>query len=596
MKKYFLLWLLVSSLGFAYAQSPGDCVQGISTDPDNPVKSNPTDPVFHENTFDWRQNFFPTRDSYNCNMEEDGMENPFYNVDTPPVAAGAASDFQPSDGWELVKRDMGFLMLPGQISYGTAVSNGGTFLNPYILLYNRYRGVLRVFAALPFNQPGQEVVISLKLQNDIADSFTDHNSLNGLFSQSTAIASPLDQQTVVRTMVSPTAYPDICKLFFFADFHVAYDPCVCHFKSMLEVTFDWVESSTFGAVGKSVGVTQDLKDALSTGYDPSKLLTDFWAEEFTVAGNQNKFDSLKAGTYIHARAWELYEAHMKKEEDKGNFDVSGALYFLAMVAKVGVVIATKGAAAPILTVTTTTAKFGSIGTASIVAASATVASAKKFTLAKALKVAAPLFDFLSSQSKEDKPAQMFPMAIESEVALRGRIEKVVPLASKTIQIGVPGSLGAGSLPEEATFTQPAYPTYNEALGLFAVLKRPTLEFSQGYEYPDLYTCIHPDPQVGTWEYPIYRRRSRYIGDLQYVFNPAAGVNESKTSILAALELHTSATEAPAGTRWVDNNVYTTPYLPLHCLGELTVEHEIHPEGCDYPFIPTDTFYIKLLIL
>lgn len=77
MKKYILFGLLVCSLGAVFAQSAGDCVQGISTDPGNPVKSNPTDPVFHENTFDWREEWYPVRPTYSCTLEPGGMHSPF---------------------------------------------------------------------------------------------------------------------------------------------------------------------------------------------------------------------------------------------------------------------------------------------------------------------------------------------------------------------------------------------------------------------------------------------------------------------------------------------------------------------------------------
>ena len=79
-------------------------MRGISTDPDNPVKSNPADPVFHENTFDWRKAFYPPRPSYNCNLEVGGIENPYFegSVSLMVILQDALSDFHPADGWELI--------------------------------------------------------------------------------------------------------------------------------------------------------------------------------------------------------------------------------------------------------------------------------------------------------------------------------------------------------------------------------------------------------------------------------------------------------------------------------------------------------------
>ena len=452
------------------------------------------------------------------------------------VQRDALSDFQPADGWELIKRDMGYLMRSGQMalpSPNPSLLIGTPFSNPYLMLYNRHRGVLRIIAALPFNQPGQEIEVSLEFDQD-SYLGEGYEHVNGLFSQSSAVARPLDQLTAVNTIASATAYPDNCQTFFFVDFHVAYDPCVCYFKSLLKVTFNWEESSTFAAVGVGSGVTSDLASQLNSGYDPSELLASFIAEDYEVPGV--KYDSLTAGTYIYARAWELYEDHMKKEEAKGNFNVAGALYFLATAAKLGTVLATKGAAAPIL-ITGAGTQFGSIGPLSIIALNSTVLEAKKFTLDKALKVAGPVFDFLSSQFKEDKPAEMLPMAIELELALRGRIEKSTDLETSTIAIGTPGALGTENLPEEATFTQPAYPTYNEALGLFALLETPTV--SQRFERTSeriLYLNMNPIKHMAQYN---FRDRVTYRMDapLRYAINPAANVDLNKTKIDAMLIVH-----------------------------------------------------------
>ncbi len=568
---------MIGSLGVLSAQSSGDCVQGISTDPDNPIKANPGDPVFHENTFDWRQPNYPVRQSYCFNVGPEGVQNPFYSTSTmlSAVARGALSDFQPVDGWELVMRDMGYLQRPGQMNYSSAISNGGTFTSPYLMLYNRYRGVLRVFAALPFQVPGQAVLIKLTVNDDVDHLFPGYKNLNGLFSQSQRVAQPLDRETAVQTIASPAAYPSLCKLFFFADFHVAYDPCVCYFKSVLEVNFDWIEYAAFTAVGQDQGVTQDLAAALNSRVDHSQFLASFAAEPAFIAGTSISVDSLKTGTYLHARAWELFTRKMKKEEENGNFELAGALYFLATAAKEGVTVATRGVQAPMVEVSASTAQFGGIGSGAIVTATATVASAKQFTLSKALKVAAPVFDFLSLQFKADERAMMLPMAMESERVLEGLIQKTL-LEAMTQRVGVPGSQQAEILPENWTFNLPAYPTYNEALGLVGILGDAVVDYNRRIMDTHAVRIDCNGRRVQrTWR--DFRNQYRF-DDLKYMFNPAAQVDPENTRVSGALEFRFppgaqpdqlfNLSELPGSA-----NRYLSPFLPLGDLTGLVVAYE-----------------------
>lgn len=620
MKKILLIGLLISSLGDLMSQ----CLQGIETDPLHPSPAASTapglPPAYHTNTFDWLAQWFPVPSQYCFNIDPRGIESPFWHP-SPSLDAierDAFSDFQPADGWELVKRGMGYLMEPGQMTNPpTASTIGTTFNNPYLILYNRYRAELRVMAALPFTNPNQQVEITLILEDQEASNpdFTGYDNLNGLFSQTSAVAQPLDQLTQVDRVVSATAYPDICNTFFFADFHVAYDPCICYFKSILEVEFSMLETSQFSATGKSVGVSHDLASALNGGFDPREILADFWADKVTNTDpSAPKQDTLLAGTYIYTKSYQLYEAHMKKAEDEGKVDLAGALYFLAMAAKVGVVLATKGAAAPILAVSGSSATFGSIGTvATITAKTSTVVAAKKFSLAKALKVAAPVFDFLSGQFKNEKQPndpEMFPMAIESEIVLSGKVTKTTALETSTLRIGTPGALGNTTLPEEETsgsINKPAYPTYNEVLGVFSVLKTPEVELYKTSSTASTTTVCQelPGGVLGYMDELHETFTFRLNAPIEYAINPAAKLNLDETEILAALVI--KMPEGPQVWQYdvvtslenlrtpTDDNTYVSAFLPLSCLEEITVKVSRVHEGCEAVPNPS-TFSVNIMFL
>jgi hypothetical protein len=91
-----------------------------------------------------------------------------------------------------------------------------------------------------------------------------------------------------------------------------------------------------------------------------------------------------------------------------------------------------------------------------------------------------------------------------------------------------------------------------------------------------------------------------------VFNPAAGINESQTSILASIELRTNE-YIPFNLSYNDNRVknlvrlqdsafiYQSPWLDLGCIQDLVIEH-IKKPGADGPcVVPEDTLYLKLMV-
>ncbi|MFK7969644.1 MAG: T9SS type A sorting domain-containing protein [Bacteroidia bacterium] len=577
MKYLYLIVLLIGSTLYSFAQSEDcpqgdDCIKCISTNPENPYHPDPLAPPYKLNTFDWMKPNYPARScagSINDNLEY--FTSPFYqtnNSPTSPIQEGSDSDFYPADGWELVKRDMGLLMRAGQMDseYANDLENNlRNYLNDgcvyYLMLYNRHSSTLRVIASLNIFDTEQVVEISLWQLNNDDNATAPWISNSGIFSQLSNQITALDQLTTIERVNSPVYFPDQCGRFFYADFPMAYDPCVCFFESQVNVAFTAIEESQFDATGRSTGVAQDIKTAWQGGYDPQEFLASF-ARDVT---NPN----YTPGAYIHKEASKIYEKEMLLAEQQGKSFLAGALYVLATAAKVGTILATKGTATPVVT-----------------ASSATKAAAKGLTIKKAMKIAAPVFNFLSGQLSKNKPAKISPMVIESEIVLSGNITTENTLECAQINMATPGSRNADDLAECCEPGGiPDRPTYNDPLGVFGMLKTPIVYVSPNHKLGEVIElggpCSHDEPaqtMAGVRHYQV-----SFSGDLDYAFNPRAQVNTNNTEILVALEIIrpdlssfelVNMEKLPFAGQ--TSTGYITPYLPISCLGELTAELKYDP--------------------
>lgn len=94
------------------------------------------------NVWDWRQTlwewYFPNQAT--GQTVSTMLENPYWatpnmvNANIIDLANTLNKSYDPADGWELLSRQMG---APGVYSNGK--------LNPYVMLYNKYTGIIRVF-------------------------------------------------------------------------------------------------------------------------------------------------------------------------------------------------------------------------------------------------------------------------------------------------------------------------------------------------------------------------------------------------------------------------------------------------------------------
>jgi hypothetical protein len=240
-----------------------NCINNISTNPEDPSNdqlphtqdypSPDVDPRFI-NTFPWYDPFDPI---------------PLNNMSTvynPPVMTPLTFDshqyylyihngeeLTPENGWELMLFNTGYY--PDQSTMSTI----GHQDIPYIVLYNRFTGILRVFGTYgnsPLQNPGGTVFDGVQ----ITIVYDLQNELNGNLRLRNGNDVPLDQNTEVMLSKATALHTNAPSQWFSADFQLAYDPCICFYPSKMRLQLDFFSSFSLKLYGRSVGVDETIAD------------------------------------------------------------------------------------------------------------------------------------------------------------------------------------------------------------------------------------------------------------------------------------------------------------------------------------------------
>ena len=158
------------------------------------------------------------------------IKSPFFdtrNENTFPIAFLAEKDYQPTDGWELIAKNVGTL----DTTDDDEPSN-----SPYVILYNKNTARLRVFLLIVqlFSevgsagkyQPGGFITVQLKDDQGIPYQ-------SNLLTTNTSPMLPLDKFERNLNMVMVNSFTSATPYWLYTDVPVAYDPCTCLNKGIL---------------------------------------------------------------------------------------------------------------------------------------------------------------------------------------------------------------------------------------------------------------------------------------------------------------------------------------------------------------------------
>jgi hypothetical protein len=281
--KTFLNWVNNPSVGF-------------------PSAGNYTHNPFY-NTFNWypyNQISIPQNAAFNIGTVpwangQYTMENPF-NTGLPnasKLAEGITTpsvnerDFWWEDGWELLWMNLG--VTPDGVNISTitpgsplTIASAAPNNIPYFVLYNRYKGVIRIFANVWFDATvfaGRYDAINTSLEFSIPPQTPKGSAVeaNGLLRLVNDYDIALDQTTSNLVIHAPSQGTVNMNEWMVSDFQIGFDPCICTLnKAKLIFKFTAVNTITLEMTSRSITIEQQFtnKDYLTrdfmnlSEYDP----------------------------------------------------------------------------------------------------------------------------------------------------------------------------------------------------------------------------------------------------------------------------------------------------------------------------------------
>jgi hypothetical protein len=568
--------------------------KGISTDPDNLIN---TECPNLKNDFEWRlKNNTPPGSAapdesyvtYDGNRKYEIL-NPFSNtevtLDYAYLSAGQnGNNYQPEDGWELLKADFGMqsnIGLPYSSDPGRNTTVGTPKL-PYFILYNKYTGTLRFFGTLVDSKQDYGTIrVELRIPSESPDAdntgnlyFSDLAATNLLSIQGDAI-QPLDQETEETSLSVFVKSTNDEERFFWFDIPVAYDPCLCRIRSQLDVTFRFLSTA-------SIALNGNINDGIKTDTKPDNTPYALKVTTKVVAAALSTAVAIKSGgTIINVKAYtDLINVIRNNPNSNLSSQQLDDLAELENNLKCG-------------------DKF--IKTISGNLKDLKSTDEKKAVLA-ALKIVEGGTTFFSSAvtggcEKKDNSGT----GITANAAFSGTFTEEVDIPSTIINLAMPGSdwsdktlsIIDGTDDPDPTVI-PAYPTYNERLGTFALLETPKIQL-YGRHLEDVF----PGRQRN-----IYRISE--ASELKYTFNPLLNVNEEETKIQFRyvvkqdLDVHPDPVSF-RGSTFINQHLYqneeqeyplASPFLPIEYYDDFHPFIFILEE---WPYLQGDSIFIQLKI-
>jgi len=568
MKLYICIAIALVLSQLTIAQN--NCINDVSTDPSEPVNSSlPTtniqgsgtttdDPRFL-NGFDWTtstdipingmQIAGPTMNFLHTNSQ-DNYYSYIYNGEAMTV----------DNGWELMLYNMG--SFPDQ-SASLSVQNPDI---PYIILYNRFTGILRIFAAygdgyLPSGSNFRGVLVSVEFDDFIS-------GVNGLFRLRDGSDEPLDKPTSNLFTKGAAFHQNSPKDWFSVDLQLAYDPCICYYPVDLKLKFEFLQSFELELYGRSIGVTDNIANG-------NELLTENFLSNFSAPGEES--DDQIIMYKVMEDFVDDYIAKMQKYKDAlaAVNEFNKELERKLVVAKLFKWAIVQGGG---LTVQAMTGlpflQPALIWAADLVTpgnANAEVVKKFKENLKKeASKILGQQVDTFikknfEKKEKPDKPNP--PTASFTEMRMTGSLSNNLLVSGPTFF--TPGSYGSEGTGSPTLLNQDEYPIYNNAVGTFALLNTPKLkayrsEFKLLHEYNSVdYIEQPPTPPI-----PVYNGYVSWKGNYQFqldndIYYALNDINVLSHSVRVAVEMDVQ----PENNSNIGSNFFTYPSETINLTSE-----------------------------
>lgn len=560
MKK--LLYILSFQLFSVTLFAQNNCANNVSTDAMSPINSslpvigsNPNNvDVRYLNYFDWTSN---------NDIPLNNMNSVYQYPMTPLIFPGSSTYYNyiyegekmtPSNGWELMLFNIG--RYPNGDNY---VPTGMQDI-PFVVLYNRFTGILRVFATygsglLQNGLSFDGVVVSVYLPNP--------NKTNGTLRLRNGDYVALDRTTDVTFTQALAFHENHSSRWFSCDFQLTYDPCVCFYPSNLKIKFDFLQSLNLTLYGRSISVEDDLANG-------NNLLTNNFLTNFQFDGTLSEDQIVLykvmddfVSDYISRLTAYKNELEAVQEYNK---DIERKLAIANMFKKV--IIDGGSAAISSLTGTDLFTSIINYGLDLVHEDGASEDEVKKVIknitdqAKKAFGKEVESFIKKNFEKKKEpnKPGSP-PMAAFTEMYMQGTISDKTPVSGPEFYTpGTYSSQGTGN-PQIQQMWQ--YPIYNNATGVFALLNSPKVKLSYNnnlintWESIDYIDPNNTGPLLKHDKYVSWDRsfQLQLKEPLYYVFNPSAKIKSYDVRL--AFEITDKIESQPLGNS-ITTNCFIDP--------------------------------------
>jgi len=423
----------------------------------------------------------------------------------------------PQNGWEIISDNRGYY--PDNVSTVDFSQNNFLRIAPYMLFYNKYSGIARIFIRYGNNVVPNDAINAV----EITISHQDNQKMSGLFRLGGSLDKPLDLVSTITKLTMKVPSPGASELWFSGDFQMAYDPCICNKESQITLDFNFLSSAQINLTGRAITVDDEIVN--SNG-----------AIDKTFLSNISNND--KSGFLIYENMQSLVDDYLnklKKHKEKleaiNRYNQELDKYISTLeVAKLVLTGGALGVASTNpLSILTLLAQNPELG----IWNPANTEDISKFwklvdkTLLKG-------FDLMIKEDLKKKPipqAPTMPTAAFSEMSFTGDIGTRTNVPSATIN--TPGSKNANII----VLTKPTqYPTYNEILGQFAILESPKLLISEikntnctNYSSQEINIINNGQPQSYNLPLMQYEEVSnvqiKLAEDLKFKFNPVLQIEK-----------------------------------------------------------------------
>lgn len=428
-------------------------------------------------------------------------------------------ELSPENGWELLLFNIG--------TYPNLDSNPNGELPdlPYIVLYNRYTGIVRVFANygngfLPTGISFDAVKVILTF---------DGLTVNGTLRLQEGKDKSLDQQTNITQIVSLAKHPNAPGKWFSTDFQVTYDPCICYFPSDMRINFEFITSESLELHGREINIEQDLING--TALETKDYLSNFDYTGNTAEGGMIMYRTIDALVADYEAKLIEYKAKLEEvneHNEKINRNLAVIKLFKHVVLQGGNSVISEIGSMPWIG---EVVEFANDLIGDTVVTKQQIINEAKNGFSKEVNQ----FFAKNFEAKPLPTSPSTPSASFSEMHFKGNIQNETTIAGPNFY--TPGTYGSEGTGTPLVPSALQYPVYNDAFGVFALLNKPKIKISKTIPIDNQVNFVSQNTNTsntGSYLVQLYRYQTwskfyqfQLAEDLKYAINSKLDVKNCK---------------------------------------------------------------------